>query len=83
MDSDEEIRASSGDEGDGDAEELRRKIESALKVDAKDAAMDESEEGSDELMDDEQMMAIDEQLAEVFRSRASEKGTKGWFYFPC
>ena len=34
---------------------------------------DESEE---ELMDDDQMLAIDEQLAAAFKARASEKGRR-------
>lgn len=64
------------DDGDGDEDvrELRRKIEEALKVNGIEAATGDSEEGSDEdLMDDDQMMAIDEQLTEIFRSRANEK----------
>ena len=54
--------------------ELRRKIEEALRVNGIQAATGESDSESEEdLMDDEQMMAIDEQLAAVFRARASEK----------
>ena len=54
--------------------ELRRKIEEALRVNGVQAATGESdEESEEELMDDDQMMAIDEQLAAVFRARADEK----------
>lgn len=57
--------------GDGEETdlELRSKIEEALHVNGVESATDSEEE----LMDDEQMMAIDERLAEVFRSRANEK----------
>lgn len=63
------------EEGDDeDVQELRRKIEEALKVNGIEAATGDSDEESDEdLMDDDQMMAIDEQLAAVFKSQASEK----------
>ncbi|KAG6919948.1 hypothetical protein DXG01_013297 [Tephrocybe rancida] len=69
-----------GEEGDEDSNdeeedvELRRKIEEALRVNGIEAATGESDE-EEELMDDDQMMAIDEQLAAVFRSRANEKKT--------
>lgn len=54
--------------------ELRRKIEEALRVNGVEAATGDSDEESDEeLMDDDQMLAIDEQLAAVFRARASER----------
>jgi len=77
---DDEEQISSDDEddiedgGDEDTQELRRKIEEALRVNGVEAATGNSDEGSDEdLMDDDQMMAIDEQIAEVFRSRVNEK----------
>ncbi|KIJ37708.1 hypothetical protein M422DRAFT_259809, partial [Sphaerobolus stellatus SS14] len=64
--------------------ELRRKIEEALRVAGIEAASDGSdaeEEGSeseDDAMDDDQMMALDAHLAEIFRSRVKEKGKGGW-----
>ncbi|KAG5652336.1 hypothetical protein H0H81_005357 [Sphagnurus paluster] len=54
--------------------ELRRKIQEALRVNGIEAATGETDE-EEELMDDDQMMAIDEQLAAVFRTRANEKKT--------
>ena len=52
--------------------ELRRKIEEALRVNGVEAATGDSDE-EEELMDDDQMMAIDEQLAAVFKTRTNEK----------
>jgi len=79
---DEESEASSDEEeaeeeeSDADAEvdeELRNKIAEALKINGADANSDE--EGSDEdLMDDDQMMAIDEKLAQIFKARVGDKG---------
>ncbi|KAG6841689.1 hypothetical protein C0991_008327 [Blastosporella zonata] len=69
--------AAEDDEDSNDEEEdveLRRKIEEALRVNGIEAATGETDEEED-LMDDDQMMAIDEQLAAVFRSRANEKKT--------
>ncbi|KAJ7083833.1 DNA polymerase phi-domain-containing protein [Mycena crocata] len=80
-DSDGESNAS-GDSGEesSDSEvdlELRRKIEEALRVNGVDAAAGESDDNSEEeLMDDEQMLAVDEQLAQVFRLREGEKKGK-------
>ncbi|KAF9069832.1 DNA polymerase phi-domain-containing protein [Rhodocollybia butyracea] len=54
-------------------EELRQKILEALSVNGVEAANEDDEESEEEFMDDDQMMAIDEQLAEVFRSRVNEK----------
>ncbi|KAI0933631.1 hypothetical protein AcW1_005407 [Taiwanofungus camphoratus] len=84
--SDEESQDEEGQSGDNSSEsdededldeaedlELRRKIEEALRVNGVDAATDASDEDSEELMDDDQMLAIDEQLAAAFRIRASEK----------
>ena len=52
--------------------ELRNKIEEALRSSGiQPAAEDDSE--SEELLDDEQMMAVDEQLANVFKSRVDGK----------
>ncbi|KAG6885139.1 hypothetical protein C0993_005605 [Termitomyces sp. T159_Od127] len=75
---DESDEADAGDEGDGDSNDeeedvvLRRKIEEALRVNGIEAATGDSDE-EEELMDDDQMMAIDEQLAAVFKTRANEK----------
>lgn len=56
--------------------ELRRKIEEALRINGVEAATGDSDDESDEdLMDDDQMLAIDEQLAAVFRARATERKT--------
>ena len=52
--------------------ELRKKIEEALRVNGVEAG-DSDDESEEELMDDEQMLAIDEQLAAVFKARAGEK----------
>ena len=58
---------------------LRSKIEEALQVNGIEPAEDSRDDDSEEeLMDDDQMVTIDEQLSEIFRSRASEKrGGKG------
>jgi len=65
--------------------ELRRKIEEALRVAGIEAASegeDDDEESEDEdVMDDDQMMALDAHLAEIFRSRMKEKG-KGHSHLP-
>ncbi|KAF8911087.1 DNA polymerase phi-domain-containing protein [Gymnopilus junonius] len=53
--------------------ELRNKIEEALRVNGIEPATGDTDSEEEELMDDDQMMAIDEQLAQVFRSRASER----------
>lgn len=74
--SSEESVAEDDDEDLDDAEntELRRKIEEALRVNGIQAATGESDSDSEEdLMDDEQMMAIDEQLAAVFKARSDER----------
>ncbi|KAG1891307.1 DNA polymerase phi-domain-containing protein [Suillus subluteus] len=61
------------DDGNEAALELRMKIEDALKANGAEAAIGDTDEESDEeLVDDEQMMAIDEHLAEVFRSRSGD-----------
>ncbi|KAF7304662.1 hypothetical protein MKEN_01180100 [Mycena kentingensis (nom. inval.)] len=65
------------DDGEVDPE-LRRKIEEALRVNG--VGVDSGEDGSEgesdeELMDDEQMLAVDEQLAQVFKMR--EGGKRG------
>jgi DNA polymerase phi len=61
--------------------ELRNKIEEALRVNGIEPATGETDSEDEELMDDDQMMAIDEHLAQVFRSRTNEKkGGKGMLY---
>lgn len=53
--------------------ELRKKIEEALRVNGIEPATGETDSEEEELMDDDQMMAIDEQLAQVFKSRTEER----------
>ncbi|KAI1788483.1 DNA polymerase phi-domain-containing protein [Ganoderma leucocontextum] len=69
--------AEEDEDEDGDEEanlELRRKIEEALRVNGISAATGDSDsESEEELMDDEQMLAIDEQLSAAFKARAAEK----------
>ncbi|KAF8557343.1 hypothetical protein OG21DRAFT_1494920 [Imleria badia] len=85
---DEEEGSSSGEAGSGEsdseegddeaADEVRKKIEDALKASGMGVGKDDSEEDSDEeeLMDDEQMMALDDTLANIFRSRTHERKSK-------
>ncbi|EGO20980.1 hypothetical protein SERLADRAFT_452123 [Serpula lacrymans var. lacrymans S7.9] len=62
-----------------DALQVRAKIEEALRANGIEAATGDSDADTDEdLMDDDQMMAIDEHLAEVFRSRSNEKASKDY-----
>lgn len=56
--------------------ELRRKIEEALRVNGIEPATGETDTEDEELMDDDQMMEIDKQLAAAFKSRTNEQ-TKG------
>ncbi|THG98713.1 hypothetical protein EW026_g3515 [Hermanssonia centrifuga] len=84
-DDDESDEDNSGSSENGDLEddedlddagdpELRQKIEEALRVNGIHAATEDFDgESEEETMDDDQMMAIDEQLAAVFRARADEK----------
>ena len=74
-DDDEEDGDESGeDSNEEDADlELRNKIEEALRVNGIEPATGETDSEEEELMDDDQMMAIDEQLAQVFRSRVNER----------
>lgn len=58
---------------DEEALELRHKIEQALRANGVEPATGDTDSEEEELMDDDQMVAIDEQLAEVFRSRTNEK----------
>jgi len=77
--SDESSESSEGGDSDGDINdeeadlELRNKIEEALRVNGIEPATGDTDSEEEELMDDDQMMAFDEQLAQVFRSRANEK----------
>jgi len=73
--------SSEGSDGDDSGEdsneeeadpELRNKIEEALRVNGIEPATGETD-SEEEFLDDEQMMAIDEQLAGVFRSQTNEK----------
>ncbi|KAI6032543.1 DNA polymerase phi-domain-containing protein [Pisolithus marmoratus] len=60
-----------------DAQEVRKKLGDLLKAGGMDNVEgDESDEESEELMDDEQMMAIDAHLAEIFQSRKDEQRSK-------
>jgi DNA polymerase phi len=56
--------------------ELRNKIE-ALYVNSAGSNIGESGEDPEQVMNDDQMMTVDEQLAEIFRSQANRKGGKG------
>jgi len=67
----------SGDDSDEEVDlELRKKIEEALRVNGIEPATGETDSEEEELMDDDQMMALDEQLAQVFRSRTNERKGK-------
>ncbi|KAH7107409.1 DNA polymerase phi-domain-containing protein [Auriculariales sp. MPI-PUGE-AT-0066] len=69
---DQEDEEDDGDEeGDADAE-LRARLEEALRLSGMDPAENDGSE-DEELMDDDQMMQFDEQLAVVFKTRKSEK----------
>lgn len=88
-DEDEDVEASDDDSeselgGNNEAAlALRLKIEDAFKANGIEAAAgDTDEESEEELADDEQMMAIDEHLAEVFRARSGEKQGKGMANLP-
>ncbi|KAJ3812332.1 DNA polymerase phi-domain-containing protein [Lentinula aff. lateritia] len=82
-DVEDDSQSSDDDEGDDENEdsdneevdeELRQRILEALSVNGIKAANEDDEDSEEEeYMDDDQMMAIDEHLAEVFRSRVNEK----------
>ncbi|KAH8117507.1 DNA polymerase phi-domain-containing protein [Phellopilus nigrolimitatus] len=82
-DDDDDDKPESADEDEDEdneeegAEELRKVLQAAMStISAKEAAIegDESDGSSDDAsMDDEQMMQIDEKLAEVFRTRTEER----------
>lgn len=88
-DEDEDDQSDGDDSGDDSNNEeadleLRNKIEEALRVNGIEPATGETDSEDEELMNDDEMMAIDEQLAEVFRSRANElKSGKSQRYFRC
>lgn len=72
------------DEDDAEAEvdpELRKRIAEVLQVNGAaegDADDDDSESEEESLMGDDEMMAMDEKLVEIFRLRTEEKkGRKG------
>jgi DNA polymerase phi len=67
------LESSTNDDEDLDPE-LRRKLEEALRINGVGQSSVQEDEDSEELMDDEQMMAIDGQLAEIFKSRANASG---------
>lgn len=73
----EEESDENGSENEADNVELRRKIEEALRMNGIEAVTGHSDddESEEELMDDEQMLALDEQLANVFKSQ--KKAGKG------
>ncbi|KAL4076956.1 DNA polymerase phi-domain-containing protein [Scleroderma yunnanense] len=77
-DDDEEQSTSSEEGNDEAAQEMRKKIADTLKASGMDGVEDDGldEESDEDLMDDEQMMAIDEHLAEIFRSRKDEQKSK-------
>ncbi|KZT28691.1 hypothetical protein NEOLEDRAFT_1160838 [Neolentinus lepideus HHB14362 ss-1] len=53
--------------------ELRKKVEATLEASGvKPTAEDSEEDSEEETMDDDQMMALDEQLAAVFKTRTAE-----------
>lgn len=61
--------------------ELRRKITEVLRANGIEAATgDSDEESEEEEMDDDQMMAIDDQLAQIFKESRKGKSKGG---FPC
>lgn len=76
----EEESGKSDSEGGDDeaADQVRKKIEDALKASGVDVGEDDSAQDSDEeeLMDDEQMMALDDTLADIFRTRTDERKSK-------
>ncbi|THH32974.1 hypothetical protein EUX98_g1203 [Antrodiella citrinella] len=79
--SDNESGDDEDSDDDGEIEDdplLRAAIEEALSVNGIKASEGDSDDDSDEeFMDDEQMMAIDDQLAAVFKARADERGGRG------
>jgi DNA polymerase phi len=57
--------------------QLREDIAKALQVNGVGLEGGNDSESSEELMDDDQMMQLDEHLAQIFRSQSSIKNRKG------
>lgn len=85
--SSDDAEVSSDEEDDSEIDQaFRDQLAAALQVDAGNIDVpDSSNSGSesDESMDDEQMLAIDEQLTEVFKSRMSDRQSKKREYTEC
>ncbi|GJJ11974.1 hypothetical protein Clacol_006212 [Clathrus columnatus] len=83
--SESDSQSENDDDDDSDSEddpELRKKIQEAfgvngVDVDADGIGGDSDSESNEEAMDDDQMFQLDEQLAEIFRSRSKTKGDVG------
>ncbi|KIM59218.1 hypothetical protein SCLCIDRAFT_10017 [Scleroderma citrinum Foug A] len=75
---DDEEQCSSSEGDDEDAQQMRKKIVDELEASGVDGVPgdDSDEESNEELLNDEQMMAVDEHLAEIFRSRKDERRSK-------
>ena len=84
MEDEESAEEDSSSEGEDDEDEedekpdleLRSKIEEALRasgIELANSSEGEDDSEEEEVMDDDQMMAIDGTLAEIFRSRVNEK----------
>lgn len=77
---DDESEDEGGDEEESEGDEaedpeLRRKITEVLRANGIEAATGESdEESEEEEMDDDQMIAIDDQLAQIFKEQRKGKG---------
>lgn len=75
---DSEETGEDDDESEGDEAEdpeLRRKITEVLRANGIEAATGESDDESEEEdMDDDQMIAIDDQLAQIFKEQRKGKG---------
>ncbi|KAF7363316.1 hypothetical protein MSAN_00987000 [Mycena sanguinolenta] len=75
--SSDDAEMSDNESSDGEVDpELRSKIAEALRVNGVDVASGDEDDSDEELMDDDQMLAVDEQLAQVFRLRESERKGK-------
>lgn len=72
-DDDDDGEDEDDDEDEDEDPELRLKLEEALGIPGASSNNVSGAESEEELMDDEQMMAIDEQLAEIFRAKAGSK----------
>ncbi|KAL1914929.1 uncharacterized protein VTP21DRAFT_7845 [Calcarisporiella thermophila] len=75
----EESESESEDEEEDEEvdEELRRKVAEALEIEAEAASAKEKEDNEEEeLLNDDQMLAFDEKLAEIFKQKKLEKSQK-------